>query len=202
MNLLIIGITGGIGSGKSTVAHALEKYGARLILADDMAKEIMKPGMLAYQQIVSAFGTRILDQDGGINRKRLAKIVFDNNHKLNILNRITHGIVAKKIKNKLIELRKENTKLVAVEAVVPIQNGFLDLVDTVWLVVAPEDIRIERIISRNGTTKTEAKQRIHSQMPDDVYKSIADKVIYNSGSVAELEAKVWEELKNEDYSVS
>lgn len=201
-NLLTIGITGGIGSGKSTVARILEKYGAKLILADDMAKEIVKPGMPAYESIIFEFGTEILHTDGSINRKKLGDIVFSDNSKLNILNQITHGIVAEKISSQLRELRNENKKLVVVEAIVPIEQGFLDLVDTVWVVLVPEPIRIERIIKRNDITHSEAKQRVRSQMSDAMYKSIADKVIYNNGNIAELEEKVWEALKNEDYSIS
>mgnify|MGYP000910261853 FL=1 len=201
-NLLTIGITGGIGSGKSTVARILEKYGAKLILADDMAKEIVKPGMPAYESIILEFGTEILHKDGSINRKKLGDIVFSDNSKLNILNQITHVIVAEKISSQLRELRNKNKKLVVVEAIVPIEHGFLDLVDTVWVVLASEPIRIERIIKRNDITHSEAKQRVRSQMSDAMYKSIADKVIYNNGNIAELEEKVWEALKNEDYSIS
>jgi dephospho-CoA kinase len=201
-NLLTIGITGGIGSGKSTAARTLEKYGAKLILADDMAKEIVKPGMPAYESIILEFGTEILHKDGSINRKKLGDIVFSDNSKLNILNQITHVIVAEKISSQLRELRNKNKKLVVVEAIVPIEHGFLDLVDTVWVVLASEPIRIERIIKRNDITHSEAKQRVRSQMSDAMYKSIADKVIYNNGNIAELEEKVWEALKNEDYSIS
>ncbi|MDD4295985.1 MAG: dephospho-CoA kinase, partial [Ruminiclostridium sp.] len=143
-----------------------------------------------------------LHKDGSINRKKLGDIVFSDNSKLNILNQITHVIVAEKISSQLKELRNENKKLVVVEAIVPIEHGFLDLVDTVWVVLASEHIRIERIIKRNGTTFSKAKQRIRSQMSDAMYKSIADKVIYNNGNIAELEEKVWEALKNEDYSIS
>ena len=200
--LLTIGITGGIGSGKSTVARILEKYGAKLILADDLAKEIVQPGMPAYESIILEFGTEILKKDGSINRKKLGDIVFYDNSKLNTLNQITHEIVAERISSQLRELRNENNKLSVVEAIVPIEHGFLDLVDTVWVVLASEPVRIERIVKRNSTTYSEAMQRVRSQMPDAMYKSIADKVIYNNGSIKELEEKVWEVLKDEDYSLS
>jgi len=156
----------------------------------------------AYESIIFEFGTEILHTDGSINRKKLGDIVFSDNSKLNILNQITHGIVAEKISSQLRELRNENKKLVVVEAIVPIEQGFLDLVDTVWVVLVSEPIRIERIIKRNDITHSEAKQRVRSQMSDAMYKSIADKVIYNNGNIAELEEKVWEALKNEDYSIS
>ncbi len=197
--MLTIGITGGIGSGKSTVARILEKYGAKLMFADDIAKETMMPGMAAYKSIIDEFGTDILYKDGSINHKKLGKIVFADSSRLNLLNRITHDNVCERIKNQLNEFRSANNKLVVVEAIVPKKIGFLDLMDTVWVVLAPEALRIERVIKRSGITRAQAEQRIRSQMSDDMYKSIADKVIYNDATIKELEAKVWEALKNEDY---
>lgn len=199
--MLTIGITGGIGSGKSTVARILKKNGAKLIIADEMAKEIVQPGMPAYERIISEFGTEILNREGSIDRKKLGDIVFADKSRLTVLNRITHGIVAERIKLQLEQFRKENNRLAAVEAIVPIKHGFLDLVDSVWVVLAPESVRIERIIKRSGVSCLEAKQRIRSQMSDEEYKSIADKVIYNDGSLTELEAKVWDILKDENYSM-
>lgn len=193
--MLTIGITGGIGSGKSTVCRILEKYGARHIFADDIAKEIVQPGMPAYNLIVSAFGTDILKEDGFIDRKKLGNIVFTDRKKLDLLNKITHGIVSEKIKEQIDNFRKDGANLAVVEAIVPIEHGFLDLVDTVWVVVATEAIRIDRVMKRSNMTYSEAKQRIRSQMSDEKYKSLADKVIYNDGSVEELEEIVQEVLK-------
>jgi len=199
--LLTVGITGGIGSGKSTVARILEENGAKLIIADDLAKEIVQRGMPAYDKIISEFGTGILDREGNIDRKKLGDIVFADKSRLSILNRITHGIVAERIRLRLEQFRSENSRLAVVEAIVPIKHGFLDLVDSVWVVIAPESVRIERIVKRNNVSCLEAKQRIYSQMSDEEYKSIADKVIYNEGTLQELEAKVWDLLKDEGYSL-
>lgn len=200
--MFTVGITGGIGSGKSTVTRILEKYGAKLIIADDLAKEIVQRGMPAYERIISEFGTGILDREGNIDRKKLGDIVFADKSRLSVLNRITHGIVAERIRLRLEQFRSENSKLAVVEAIVPVKHGFLDLVDSVWVVLAPETIRIERIVRRNGTTCFDAKRRVRSQMSDEEYKSIADKVIYNDGTLEELEAKVWDILKDENYSLS
>ncbi|NLY18400.1 MAG: dephospho-CoA kinase [Clostridiaceae bacterium] len=200
--MLTIGVTGGIGTGKSTVARILERIGAKLVIADDVAKEIVKRGMPAYEKIVSEFGDEILDRERNIDRKKLGNIVFADKSRLSVLNQITHGIVAEEIRLKLEQFMKENSKLVVIEAIVPIKHGFLDLVDSVWVVIAPEAVRIERIVKRNGVSCFDAKQRIRSQMSDEEYKSIADKVIYNDGSFEELEAKVWDILKDENYSMS
>ena len=194
---MIIGITGGIGSGKSTVSRILSEHGAEIILADKIAREVVMPGMKAYNQIVRTFGRDILDEDGSINRKKLGDIVFSDPELLKKLNGFTHGAVAERISQKLDALRNEGTDFIVIEAVVPIQHGYLDLVDTVWEVIADEQIRKRRIIARNNYSEQEAMQRIKAQMSDRMYISIADKIIYNNGSIEDLRALVWEVLRNE-----
>lgn len=195
--MLTIGITGGIGSGKSTAARILEEYGARIILADEIAWGVMQPDMPAYRQIVEHFGTGILDEVRRIDRRKLGGIVFNNPQELLLLNSITHTHVVDKIGDLLDGFRKEQVKLAVLEAIVPVEHGFLDAVDTVWVVLASEPVRVERIIKRNNFSPEEALRRIRSQMSDEEYKSIADKVIYNDGTVSELRAKI-RELINEE----
>jgi len=98
------------------------------------------------------------------------------------------------------EYRDSGRELVVVEAIVPIEHGFLDVVDTVWVVLAEESVRIDRVMKRSGLTYEEAKKRIQSQMPDEMYISIADKIIYNDGTLKELEEKVWGLLSDEKNS--
>lgn len=195
--LLVIGLTGGIGSGKSTVARILQKYGAEVIFADDIAKQITEPGMPAYEKIIEHFGPGIVGEDKRIDRKKLADIVFSNGAELQRLNEITHSIVADMIIRLVDEYRKSGRELVVVEAIVPIEHGFLDVVDTVWVVLAKESVRTERVMKRSGLTREEAKKRIQSQMPDEKYISLADKIIYNDGDLGELEEKVWGLLMDE-----
>ncbi|NLN66201.1 MAG: dephospho-CoA kinase [Clostridiaceae bacterium] len=186
----VIGITGGIGSGKSTAARILKEYGAKVIFADEVAKSITEPNMPAYKRIIEHFGGDILDLQGRIDRRKLGDIVFNDEKELLYLNEITHGIVAEEIGKTLEEYRKAGFELVVVEAIVPIEHGFLDLVDTVWVVVASEDIRIKRIMRRNRFSYDEAIQRIRTQMSEDKYKSIANKIIYNNGTVEDLKTKI------------
>lgn len=195
--MLTIGITGGIGSGKSTAARILEEYGARIILADEVAWGVIQPDMPAYRQIVDHFGPGILDEARRIDRKKLGEIVFNNSQELLLLNSITHARVAEKIKDLLDGFRREQVKLAVVEAIVPIGHGFLDAVDTVWVVLASEAVRVERIIKRNNFSPEEALRRIRSQMSDEKYKSVADKMIYNNGTVSELRVKIRELLDEE-----
>ena len=194
---MIIGITGGIGSGKSTVTQILSEYGAKVISADKIAREVVMPGMEAYNQIVRTFGEGILDEDGNINRKKLGDIVFSDTDLLKKLNEFTHGAVAERIGRELDILRSKGIDFIAIEAVVPIQHGFLDLVDTAWAVIADEQIRKMRIMARNKYTEQEAMQRIKAQMSDQMYISLADKIIYNNGTIEEIRTLVWEVLKNE-----
>ena len=200
--MFIIGLTGGIGSGKSTVARILQKLGAEVIYADDIAKEITEPGMPAYRKIIEYFGEDIIGEDNRINRKKLADIVFSNSGELQRLNEITHSIVVDVIAKLIDEYRDSGKELVVVEAIVPVEHGFLDVVDTVWVVLANESVRIDRVMERSGLTYEEAKKRIRSQMSDEMYISIADKIIYNDGSLKELEEKVRGLLRDENYSLS
>jgi dephospho-CoA kinase len=200
--LLTIGITGGIGSGKSTVVKILEEYGARVIFADEIAKSVMEPSMPAYERIVEHFGTGVLDGDRRIDGKKLGGIVFHDNQEMQILNGITHGVVAQRIKEILDGFREEQAKLAVVEAIVPIRHGFQDAVDKVWVVIASEPVRVRRIIERNNFSREEALARIRAQMPDEEYKSIADQVIYNDGTIEELRAKIRGLLNYEQYSPS
>lgn len=195
--MLTIGITGGIGSGKSTVTRLLEKRGAKIINADEIAKEAVEPGTAPYQNIVQWFGTGILDEDERIDRKKLGDIVFSNREQLDMLSRFTHGAVIERIQDLLDGFKKQQAQLAVVEAIVPVKHGFLDLVDTVWVVVASENVRIKRITERSGLAPDEARQRIRAQMSDEMYKSIACQVIYNEGTFQELEKKVRDVLKYE-----
>lgn len=200
--MLTIGVTGGIGSGKSTVTGLIEEYGAKVILADEIAKEVVEPGKPAYKRIIEHFGAGIVDENGKINRKKLGDIVFSNESELMLLNRITHGFVAEEIRKELQKFQNEGVKLAVVEAVVPICHGFLDVVDTVWVVVSSEAVRLERIMKRDGFTKDEAMLRIRAQMSDAEYKSIADKVILNNGTYADLRKQIRSLLEHENYSRS
>lgn len=200
--MLTIGITGGIGSGKSTAVRILEEYGARTIFADEIAKAVMEPGMPAYERIVEHFSAEILDNAGRIDSKKLGDIVFHNEQELLILNEISHGSVADKIKDILDGFRREKVKLAVVEAIVPIEHGFLDAVDTVWVVLATEQVRAKRIMKRNNFSREEALARIRAQMPDEKYKSIAEQIIYNDGNIDELKTKIRGLLTYEQYSPS
>ncbi|HEX2924865.1 MAG TPA: dephospho-CoA kinase [Ruminiclostridium sp.] len=186
----ILGITGGIGSGKSTVSFILKEMGAVVIDADLISREVVKPGQRALEELTQEFGGDILDDCGQLKRKVLADKVFTDDSKLRILNSIVHKYVARKIKDNVEEQLQKQTRVIVIDAPIPIKTGFLDLCDKVWTVSASMEARIERVMRRNGMTREEAVSRIRSQISDEEYISIADTVINNNDDVPTLKKEV------------
>ncbi|GAE89083.1 dephospho-CoA kinase [Acetivibrio straminisolvens] len=180
-----IGVTGGIGSGKSTVSKILGELGAQIIDADVIAKDITRKDRKAYREIVEYFGSQILLPDGEIDRKKLAAEVFNNKDKLEVLNSITHRHVAEIIIEKH-EILKGLGKSIVIDAPIPIKHGFLDIADEVWVVVADMENRIKRVMERSGLTYEQVLERINAQLSDEYYCSLADVIIKNDGTYEEL----------------
>jgi len=185
---LVIGLTGNIGAGKSTVLAMLAALGARPIDADKVAHEVMEPGQPAYQQIVAAFGPEIAPDNGPIDRPRLGQIVFSDPAALARLEGIVHPAVFQRIR----ALLAETTAPVAViEAIKLLEAGLSrQLCDTVWVVIAPREQQIERLMRTRNLSRADALLRIDSQPPQAAKIAQADVVIDNSGSLAETEAQV------------
>ena len=184
----IIGVTGGIGSGKSTVSKILASFGAQVIDADMLARQIVEKGQKALEEIVNYFGDTILDSEGNLDRKKLSGIVFKDKEKLEILNRITHSYVAEEIIKRIKSL--DEKEIAVVDAPIPIEHGFIDVVDEVWVVIADKEVRIKRVMDRSGLTYNEVEDRINSQLSDEFYRNISDIVIVNNGSIEELRKQV------------
>jgi dephospho-CoA kinase len=189
--LVVIGITGGIGSGKSTVSKMLFDCGVEIIDADSIAREVTDKGGEALEELASFFGEVILTNSGQLDRKKMAGFVFGNPDKLEALNRITHKyIIAKIIENINNANRDKKTDIVAIDAPIPVEFGFLDLVDIVWVIAADRNTRVKRIMERNELDYDSALKRIESQISDEAYLKIADEVIWNNGSREKLYEKV------------
>ncbi len=182
----IIGITGGIGSGKSTVANILQNFGAKVIDADRISREVTEKGQPALKEIVDYFGEEVLNKDGDLDRKKLGEIVFKDDEKLKILNDITHKYIIERIRQYLDKCKAENVRVVVLDVPLPVKHGFLDIVDEVWVVVAKKETRVKRIIERNGFSYKEAISRINAQQSDEDYLKIADEVIQNDGTTEDL----------------
>ncbi len=192
----IIGITGPIGSGKSTVTQILVKsYAAMVINADEISRKVVAKGEAAFREVVDCFGDGVLDGQGELDRKKLADIVFEDSKKLGLLNNITHKYIVDIILEEIRKKRAEGAEILGLECIIPVKHGFMDVAGEVWVVTADRETRIKRIMSRSGLGFKEAVDRINSQMNEEEYIKLADKVICNNSGIVELEGKVKELIK-------
>jgi len=179
----VVGLTGGIASGKSMVSKILRSLGAHIVDADIIARELVKPGFPAWKEIVEKFGKHILLPDGNINRSLLGQIIFQDPEKRQILNSILHPRIIEEAKRQIEELvKKHPDDLIVFDAALLIELGAHQLVDRVILVYVPVEIQIERLMKRDGLTREEALQRINAQMPGEEKRKFADYIIDASGS--------------------
>ena len=188
----IIGLTGGIGSGKSTVAAFLAELGAQVIDADKIGHEVYAPGTRGWQQIVNAFGKDVLTADNKIDRAKLGKIVFTDPESMARLNKIMYPRITGLLKEKLAAMKKQAVKAAVVDATLLIESGFRPLVDEVWVTVAGQDTVIQRLKNRNGYSETESLGRIHAQRTHAERVKDADVIIDTNCSLDEVRAKVRE----------
>ncbi|MDD6404841.1 MAG: dephospho-CoA kinase [Clostridiales bacterium] len=183
----IIGITGGIGSGKTAVLNILhDEYGAFIMEADSLAHRLMEPGQQSYNDIVAHFGDEILGENKNIDRAKLSAIVFGDQDKLKLLNSITHPNVKKAILQSIEDQRTNGCKLYVLEAALLIQDGYLDICNEMWFVYADISRRIERLCNYRGFTEEKARKVINSQEPDSYYETNCVKKIDNSGDLKKL----------------
>ncbi len=193
-----IGLTGGIGSGKSTVSQILAELGGFIIDADKVGHEIYLPGQEAWHQVTAAFGRDILAADQAIDRKKLGAIVFASAEARKKLNSIVHPLMFQDIRRRITEKRAEGfTQPIVVEAAILIEANWLPLVDEVWVVVTGKSAVIERVAAQRGLSAHDTEARIASQLPDPERLKHANVVIRNDGSLADLKAQIrtaWEQL--------
>ena len=186
----IVGLTGGIGSGKSTASSILRKLGAIIIDADILARDVVEKGQPALLEIVDTFGSEILNNQGELNRKLLAEIVFDNEEKLKKLNQIIHPAI-NSLALSLFEKERNNGKeKIVYDCPLLIEENLLYLVDEVWVIYVDEVTQLKRLMERDNCTKEQAMKRINKQMPLKEKSKYADVLIDNSGSIDDLEKKI------------
>lgn len=196
---MIVGLTGVIGAGKTTVSKILATYGARVINADRVGREVVKPQSPAWESIVEYFGTDILREDETLDRRRLGNIVFEDPDRLELLDKITHPYITKVIKERLVGIEDEvgPEGVIVLDAPLLVETGLHRNTDYVVVVTAEPDLRLKRLM-RQGLTKKEAEVRMRVQhgWPRRQLK-IADYVMDNDGTIDELRAKVaqlWQKL--------
>ena len=188
----VIGLTGGIGSGKSTVSKFLAELGAVIIDADKVGHEALKPDTEVWREVVAAFGRQILTPDGDINREKLGEIVFRNPESLLRLNQIMHPRMYDMVKAQLEGYRKQGVGVVVLEAPLLIEANWTSLVDEVWVTVASESTVLRRLKEKFELSEPESLARIHSQLPSEEKVKHADVIINTDCALGELRAKVEE----------
>ncbi len=197
--MLNVGLTGGIASGKSTVAQMFVALGAYLIDFDKMAHEVQEPGKTAWQEIIKYFGDDILNQDDLIDRNKLAQIVFTDKKKLEALNNIVHPLVFELWQERLnIIKRQEEHAIVLSDVPLLFEGKMQDLFDLTMLILISPEEQISRLMQRNGLSIDDAKLRLKNQMPIADKIGLADIVIDNQSDLSQTEkavAEIWQQLK-------
>lgn len=188
---MVIGITGGIGSGKSVVTSLLrDKFGAAVIDTDTIGHEVIEIGKSAYKKVIETFGNKVLAKDGSIDRKKLGSLVFSNQELLCKLNDIIHPAVEAEVDKRIAEFTQKNYKYIALETALLIKVGYNRKCDKVWFVYADKDIRLKRLYNNRGVEKEKAIKIFESQNSEEEFRDIADDIINNSASESETEIQI------------
>lgn len=191
--MIVAGLTGGIATGKSTVAAIFQECGARLIDADRIAREAVRKGSPAYNEIILHFSAGILLDDGEIDRKRLAAIIFTDPSAQHALEQIVHPLVRREIDRRLTLARRQTPQaLVILDIPLLFESGMDPGLNAIIVVYAPEPIQFERLMARDSLAAADALARIRAQMPIESKKSLATYLIDNSGSFASTRAQTLE----------
>jgi dephospho-CoA kinase len=193
----VIGLTGGIASGKSLVSQQLAELGATIIDADKLGHESYQQGTDTYREVIEAFGQDVVGPDGEIDRRALGSKVFGNPEARKRLEGIVWPAIRRLAKERIEKLRGEGVSAVVLEAAVLIEADWLDIVDEVWLVLVEPEIARQRVVDRNGLTPEEADKRIGAQLTNDERRPYARLVIENNGTLDELRTAVdeaWSKL--------
>jgi dephospho-CoA kinase len=197
--MLVIGITGTIGSGKSTVAGFLRDLGAEVIDADEVGHAVYLPGAQGWKDVVAAFGEGILAPDGTVDRRKLGEIVFQNPLALSKLNCIVRPLIAAEVQARLKALRQNDTGVAVLEAALLIEAGWSPLVDEVWVTIAPENLIFKRLRAKRELSHAQIQARVRAQLPVAIQLECATRVIDTDVPLAELRAGVaelWRELQS------
>jgi dephospho-CoA kinase len=200
--MVTIGLTGSIGSGKTTVARLLEEHGAIVINADTVGHDVYRPNTEGWRRVTGAFGMEIVAADGNIDRKKLGAKVFANPTALAELNRIVHPLIAEEIRRRIDMQRSQGAiQPIVVEAAVLIEANWAPLVDQIWVITASRKAMVERVCAERGLSASEVASRLDAQMDDAARRRLADVVIENTGTLDELRARVaaaWERATAEN----
>lgn len=200
--MIVIGLTGGIGSGKSTVAQFMAELGAVVLNADEVGHEAYRPHTETWQELVSTFGSGILQVDEEINRKKLGEIVFADPQALTRLNQIVHPRMFRMMQERIGRWRERGVEVLVLEAAILFEANWTSLVDEIWVSIAPEEVVVQRL-QEKGLDPAQVRARIRSQLPTEERAKRANVIIDNNGDLAQLKAKVealWQQLPHRHSS--
>ncbi|KRM13244.1 dephosphocoenzyme A kinase [Paucilactobacillus suebicus DSM 5007 = KCTC 3549] len=197
----VLGLTGGIATGKSTVTNIFKKFNFPVISADEVAREVVEPGTNGLAQIVETFGEQFLNSDGTLNRSKLGKLVFSDHDKLDKLNDLLQPVIHHEIGRQITKLKENHPALIVLEIPLLFEQHNEEMVDYVMVVSTSDHDQLKRLKQRNGLSNEEASQRINSQIPLKDKINLADIVIDNSGSVEETRKQVVEWLANHNFII-
>lgn len=188
----IIGLTGGIASGKSTVARLLRDLGAQIVDADEIAREVVLPGTPALEELVARFGDAVLGEDGSLDRKQLGALVFRDPGARADLNAITHPRIAAASKARIVALVDKGADPVIYEAALLVENRAHEWLDALIVVSVPPEVQVARLMARDNISEREARERLGAQLPLAAKVAVADYVIENSGTLEQTRNRVTE----------
>jgi len=187
---VVIGLTGGIASGKSTVSNMIKEMGITVVDADQISRDVVEFGKPAYNKIVEVFGVEILQEDHTLNREKLGTLIFSDQKKREQLNEIVHPAVRKEMLQQVKKEKELGSSAVVLDIPLLFESKLTYLVDKTILVYVDEQIQLERLMQRNGYTEEEAKLRIQSQLPLKDKRKLADEIIDNNGSLENTQTQL------------
>ena len=186
-----IGITGGVGAGKSAVLKYLEeKYGAYIIVADELAKQLEEPGEKVYDALKQEFGEGIIAQDGSLDKKAFSNLIFSDEEALKNANAIIHPAVKEEILRQISEKETEGCSLFVVEAALLIEEGYDNILDELWYIYADEAVRFKRLEESRGYTREKSLSIMRRQKSDIEFRKYCRRIIDNSEDIAETQSQI------------
>ena len=198
----IIGLTGGIGTGKSTVSNFLREQNFAIVDADLISREVVEPGKPLLKELEEAFGSEIINEDGSLNRKGLAAIVFNDVEQRKLMDSIMHKEILAEMSRCMKDYQDQGTHQgIIIDAPLLFEIGLEKWCGQVWLVTADMDIRIQRVCARDNAVPEEVEARIRNQMSDDEKRKLSDEILDNSGSLESLHKQLTDLLTEKGFSV-
>ena len=194
--MITIGITGGVGAGKSTVLDFLEeRYQAYVMKADEIGHLVMEPGQACYEPVIALFGKQVIKENKTIDRRLVSDVVFSHPEMLEKLNQIIHPAVKQYIREQLMLKKQQGQKVCVVEAALLLEDHYQEFCDTIWYIHTDEEIRIQRLMENRGYTREKSVSIIASQAPEAFFRANADYVVVNNGDFAQTRQQIEEGIR-------